>query len=84
MAQFYITRGFYVESLQCNSSLYALYAALFHHFKDPLMVVEGKMQYLYDETGRRYLDVRPRTQLFPGMYTAKIPNVMSEGCSTQW
>ena len=32
-------------------------AALFHHFKDPVMIVEGKMQYLYDEHQRRYLDV---------------------------
>eukprot|EP00951_Prasinocladus_malaysianus_P018043 scaffold143284_cov42-Prasinocladus_malaysianus.AAC.1 len=28
----------------------------FLHFKKPVMIVEGKMQYLYDETGRRYLD----------------------------
>ncbi len=33
-------------------------AALFHHFKDPIMITEGKMQYLFDERGRRYLDVR--------------------------
>eukprot|EP00798_Chlamydomonas_sp_ICE-L_P026930 gene26931-4553_t len=26
------------------------------HFKKPVMIVEGKMQYLFDETGRRYLD----------------------------
>lgn len=25
-------------------------------YRDPLMIVEGHMQYLYDETGRRYLD----------------------------
>jgi alanine-glyoxylate transaminase / (R)-3-amino-2-methylpropionate-pyruvate transaminase len=25
-------------------------------YKDPFMPVEGKMQYLYDDTGRRYLD----------------------------
>ncbi len=31
---------------------------MFHHFKDPVMIVDGKMQYLYDEKGRRYLDVR--------------------------
>ncbi len=35
-------------------------AALFWHFKKPLMIVEGKMQYLFDEKGRRYLDVSPR------------------------
>src|SRR5438874_11245811 len=26
-------------------------------YKEPLMIVEGYMQYLYDETGRRYLDM---------------------------
>lgn len=30
---------------------------MFTHFKSPVMIVEGKMQYLYDERGRRYLDV---------------------------
>ncbi|KAI7843702.1 hypothetical protein COHA_002601 [Chlorella ohadii] len=30
--------------------------AIFHHFKKPVMIVDGKMQYLFDETGRRYLD----------------------------
>lgn len=30
---------------------------LFHHFREPVMITEGKMQYLYDERGRRYLDV---------------------------
>ena len=29
---------------------------MFHHFKDPVMIVEGKMQYLFDEQGRRFLD----------------------------
>ena len=26
------------------------------YYKDPLMIVEGHMQYVFDETGRRYLD----------------------------
>ena len=26
------------------------------YYKSPIMIVEGKMQYLYDETGRRFLD----------------------------
>ncbi len=26
------------------------------YYRDPLMVVEGHMQWLWDETGRRYLD----------------------------
>lgn len=30
--------------------------ALFHYYKKPLMIVEGKGQWLFDETGRRYLD----------------------------
>ncbi|MBW7908686.1 MAG: aminotransferase class III-fold pyridoxal phosphate-dependent enzyme [Kiritimatiellae bacterium] len=30
--------------------------ALFMYYNKPLMIVEGKMQYVYDETGRRYLD----------------------------
>jgi alanine-glyoxylate transaminase / (R)-3-amino-2-methylpropionate-pyruvate transaminase len=34
----------------CNPAITALY-------KEPLMIVEGHMQWLYDETGRRYLDM---------------------------
>jgi len=29
---------------------------IFHYYKEPLMIVEGKGQYLFDEKGRRYLD----------------------------
>ncbi len=29
---------------------------LFHLYKEPLMIVEGSMQYLWDETGTQYLD----------------------------
>ncbi len=29
---------------------------IFTYYAQPLMIVEGHMQYLYDETGRRYLD----------------------------
>lgn len=31
--------------------------SLFHFYKKPLNIVDGKMQYLFDENGRRYLDV---------------------------
>src|SRR5437867_230159 len=31
--------------------------AVFTLYREPLMIVEGYMQYLYDETGRRYLDL---------------------------
>lgn len=37
-------------------ALYCLLAAIFYHFKDPVMIVDGKMQYLFDEQGKRYLD----------------------------
>ncbi|HEX6433295.1 MAG TPA: aspartate aminotransferase family protein [Gemmatimonadales bacterium] len=37
--------------------------AVFSLYREPLMIVEGKMQYLFDETGRRYLD------LFAGIVT---------------
>ncbi|MCP3903591.1 MAG: aspartate aminotransferase family protein [Planctomycetes bacterium] len=30
--------------------------ALLTMYRDPIMIVEGKMQYLFDETGKRYLD----------------------------
>jgi alanine-glyoxylate transaminase/(R)-3-amino-2-methylpropionate-pyruvate transaminase len=40
--------------------------AIFHLYKDPLLIVEGFMQYLYDETGRRYLD------LFAGIVTVSV------------
>ncbi|MBT3604150.1 MAG: aspartate aminotransferase family protein [Candidatus Latescibacteria bacterium] len=36
---------------------------VFTYYKEPLMIVDGHMQYLYDETGRRYLD------LFAGIVT---------------
>jgi alanine-glyoxylate transaminase/(R)-3-amino-2-methylpropionate-pyruvate transaminase len=40
--------------------------AIFHLYRDPLLIVEGYMQYLYDETGRRYLD------LFAGIVTVSV------------
>jgi alanine-glyoxylate transaminase/(R)-3-amino-2-methylpropionate-pyruvate transaminase len=47
---------------------------VFTLYRDPLMIVEGKMQYLFDETGRRYLD------LFAGIVTVSCghchPKVM--------
>ena len=30
--------------------------AVFTLYREPLMIVDGRMQYLFDETGRRYLD----------------------------
>jgi alanine-glyoxylate transaminase/(R)-3-amino-2-methylpropionate-pyruvate transaminase len=40
--------------------------ALVTYYKNPVMFVEGKMQYLFDETGRRYLDV------FGGIVTVSV------------
>jgi alanine-glyoxylate transaminase/(R)-3-amino-2-methylpropionate-pyruvate transaminase len=40
--------------------------AIFHYYKKPIAIVEGKMQYLYDETGRRYLDA------FGGIVTVSV------------
>lgn len=49
--------------------------ALVTYYKDPVMIVEGSMQYLFDETGRRYLDA------FGGIVTVSIghchPKVMA-------
>jgi len=40
--------------------------SLFHYYRKPLMLVEGSMQYLYDEKGRRYLDA------FGGIVTVSV------------
>lgn len=49
--------------------------AIFHYYKRPLMIVEGKAQYLFDETGRRYVDA------FAGIVTVSVghchPHVMA-------
>ena len=51
--------------------------ALFTLYREPLMIVEGKMQYVFDETGRRYLD------LFAGIVTVSCghshPHVVGAG-----
>ncbi len=39
---------------------------LLTYYKDPLMVVEGHMQYLFDETGKQYLDA------FAGIVTVSV------------
>ncbi len=48
---------------------------LIWYYKEPLMVVEGSMQYLWDETGKRYLDG------FAGIVTVSVghchPHVVS-------
>lgn len=41
-------------------------AAIFYHFKDPVMITDGHMQYLFDEKGKRYLD------LFAGIVTVSV------------
>lgn len=39
---------------------------LLTYYAEPMMIVEGKMQYVYDETGRRYLDA------FAGIVTISV------------
>ncbi|MDF1808587.1 MAG: aspartate aminotransferase family protein [Phycisphaerales bacterium] len=49
--------------------------AILMYYRDPVMIVEGSMQYLYDETGKRYLDG------FAGIVTVSVghchPKVIS-------
>jgi len=49
--------------------------ALLTMYSDPIMIVEGRMQYVFDETGRRYLDC------FGGICTVSVghchPKVMA-------
>src|SRR5215207_2017998 len=40
--------------------------AIFAYYKQPIMIVEGKGQYLFDEKGRRYLDA------FAGIVTVSV------------
>ncbi len=40
--------------------------ALVTYYREPVMIVEGRMQYLFDETGRRYLDA------FAGIVTVSV------------
>jgi len=40
--------------------------AILAYYRDPVMIVEGHMQYLFDETGRRYLDA------FAGIVTVSV------------
>ena len=46
---------------------------LSRYYREPLMIVEGHMQYVWDETGRRYLDV------FAGIVTVVVRPLPSEG-----
>src|SRR5205814_1607144 len=39
---------------------------LITYYQDPLMIVEGKMQYVWDETGKQYLDA------FAGIVTISV------------
>jgi 4-aminobutyrate aminotransferase-like enzyme len=49
-----------------NLRRHYLTPALLTFYRDPLMIVEGSMQYVYDETGRRYLDA------FAGIVTVSV------------
>ena len=45
---------------------------LFLYYKNPIMIVEGKMQYVFDEKGRRYLD------MFGGIVTVSVGHAHPE------
>ena len=45
---------------------------LFLYYKNPIMIVEGKMQHVWDEQGRRYLD------MFGGIVTVSIGHAHPE------
>jgi hypothetical protein len=56
---------------QCGSDVLLFnchFAAMFWHFREPVMITEGKMQYLFDEKGRRYLDVSADCTAWTGRY----------------
>lgn len=46
--------------------------SIFHYYQKPLNIVEGKMQYLFDENGRRYLDA------FAGIVTVSCGHCHSD------
>lgn len=52
-------------------------SAIFSYYKNPIMITSGKMQYLYDVTGKRYLD------LFAGIVTVSVghchPEIVKAG-----
>jgi len=52
--------------------------SLFLYYKDPIMITDAKMQYMFDETGKRYLD------LFGGITTVSAghchPEVVKAAC----
>ena len=43
-----------------------LFPCMTAHFKDPLLIEKGEMQYLYDHNGKKYLD------LFAGIVTVSV------------
>ena len=49
-----------------------LNSGLFLYYKNPIMIVEGSMQYVYDETGKRYLDA------FGGIVTVSVGHAHPE------
>ena len=54
----------------------------FLYYREPLMVVEGHMQYLYDETGRRYLDfIRRYRHGLMRPFTSQVPRAICRSSS---
>ena len=57
--------GLTVEEVETLRKRY-LTPALLTYYRNPIMIVEGKMQYVFDEKGRRYLDA------FGGIVTISV------------
>ncbi len=67
---------------------------IFLYYKKPLMLVKGKMQYVWDEDGRRYLDAlgsirrrrlrqRTRCKLPARIRGDDVGNLRNHGCEPQ-
>ena len=52
-----------MRAQHCHPVIFTLY-------KEPIMIVEGSMQYLFDDTGKRYLD----------LFAATGVEVIAPGC----
>ena len=45
------------------------------HFKNPLLIEKGDMQYLYDHKGQKYLDLFARVENIADIYIVNFTNV---------
>lgn len=50
-------KGMPYDQVKAQRDKYMAPGIYFHFYKEPLYIVEGKNQYLYDDKGNRYLDL---------------------------